>query len=493
MIDLNLPAGRDGKPRSWLMFFLRPVVLGPVTLFLLIIVAGLAYRSSRSAGIPLIDEIVDRETEGRIDIEPDENAFTFYERAFGLIPATLDEEAIAEAVDALGAGEVEWDAVSPAAKKSLEMCEAVLAEWQLGTELERGVQIQPADLQIWDLIEVQKSRTIICLALLKSAQCLDEDQSEEAWQWLRALFRFSRHIGNSGRFISRMVGDSCHAMLSKQFIGWASHKSVTTEHLQTAFIELQVINALTASCSVNVKAEYFSYMNLLSSPETVHEYFLGEHSFWGDPDWNVPEPLVGSHLFLNAEPQLSQLLLRHLFANHLSQCDLPRRERNVAGTSRIPLFLPTGKETPPLMNVSTLNDAMMRSMMAQHFIPSSIQILKMIDRGQARQAAYELCLTVEIFRRMHGEYPESLEALVPEILDRVPPDLFGSGPAERMLMIRRDVQVPEEPTEEEAELPRPGLIIYSRGVNGTDDGGDIARQTEDIGIRIPISSAPDLN
>ena len=180
MIDLNLPAGRDGKPRSWLMFFLRPAVLVPVTLFLLIIVAGLAYRSSRLAGIPPIDEIVDRETEGRIDIEPDENAFTFYERAFGLIPATLDEEAIAEAVDAFGTGEVGWDAVSPTAKKSLEMCEAVLTEWQLGTELERGVQIQPADLDIWDMIETQKSRTISRLALLQSAQCLHEGKPEGA-------------------------------------------------------------------------------------------------------------------------------------------------------------------------------------------------------------------------------------------------------------------------------------------------------------------------
>ena len=131
--------------------------------------------------------------------------------------------------------------------------------------------------------------------------------------------------------------------------------------------------------------------------------------------------------------------------------------------------------------------------MTLYLLPSSIHALNALDREQARQSAYELCLTVEIFRRVHGEYPETLEALVPEILDRVPPDLFGSGPAERMLMIRRDVQVPEEPTEEEAALPRPGLIIYSRGVNGTDDGGDIARQTEDIGIRIPISSAPDLN
>lgn len=491
MTDSNHPGKSGGRPRLWLGFRFRPVILIPMTLSFLIVGAALAYRSSRLAGIPPIDEIVDRETEGRIDLESDQNAFTFYERAYGLIPATLNEKAVAKALDGLGAGEVEWAAVSPAAKKSLEMCEAVLAEWKLGTELERGIEVQPADLQIWDMVGVQESRTVSRLALLKSAQCLHEDQPEKAWQWLRALFRFSRHTGNSGRFISRLVGATCHAMASEQFSEWASHKSVTTEHLQIALIELREINKLTASCSVNVKAEYFSYMNLLSSREGVREYFLDAHFFWNDSEWNVPEPFVGSHLYLNAEPQLSQVLLRHVFANHLSQCDLPRREREFAEMSRIPLFLPSGKEKPSLMDVSILDKAVMRSMMAQHLFPSSFNILTTSDREQALQKAYELCLSVEIFRRMHGEYPESLDALVPQVLDQVPRDLFGSKPAERMLMIL--VQVPEEPIEEETTLPGPGLIIYSRADNGTDDGGDIDGQTEDIGIRIPIDSAADLN
>jgi hypothetical protein len=131
--------------------------------------------------------------------------------------------------------------------------------------------------------------------------------------------------------------------------------------------------------------------------------------------------------------------------------------------------------------------------MSLSLLPSSIHALNALDREQARQAAYELCVTVELFRRMHGEYPESLETLVPEFLDEVPRDLYGSDPAKRMLMIIREAQVQEEPAEEEAPLPLPGLIIYSRASNGTDDGGDIARQTEDIGIRIPISSALNLN
>lgn len=489
MTDSNHPAKPGGKPRSWLMFFLRPVILIPTTLAVLFVGVALAYRSSRLAGIPPIDEIVDRETEGRIDIKPAQNAFTFYERAFRLIPATLDEEAVAKAVDALGTGEVEWDTVSPAAKRSLEKCEAVLAEWKLGTELEKGVEIQPADLEMWYMVETRKSRTISRLALLQSAQCLHEGNPEESWQWLRASFRFSRHLGNPGTLITRVIGAALHAMAREHFITWATHETVTTKHLQAALIDLREINKLTAVFSVILKAEYLTYMRVLSSKERVREYF----SYGKRPLKDIPEPLIGGYLFLIAEPQLCQVLTRHVFANHLSQCDLPRWERNIVRVPRVSLFLPTGRETPMLMDPGILGDAVMRSWMTAYLLPQSIHVLNALDREQARQAAYELCLTVEIFRRMHGEYPESLEALVPEFLDQLPRDLFGSKPAERMLMIRREAKVLEESSEENAAPPMPGLIIYSRSGNGTDDGGDIARQTEDIGIRIPISSVRKSN
>ena len=492
MTDFNYPAEPGSKPRSWLMFFLRPAILIPMTLAVLFVGAALTYRSSRLAGIPPIDEIVDRETEGRIDIE--QNAFTFYERAFGLLtPATLRDEAIWNAVDPLmGTGEAEWVDVFPAAKSSLEKCEAVLAKWKRGTELERGVRIQPADQDFWDVIDLQKIRTISHLALLKSAQCLHERKPEEAWQWLRAMFRFSRHLGNPGPWITRLLGCSVHAMANEQLIAWASHESVTAEQLQTALAELREINELTAAFSVNLKADYLTYSKFFSSPEMIRKYFRDECPLWDDPALNIPEAFHDGYLFLNAEPKLCEVLLRHVFANHLSQCDLPRWERKIAGT-RLPLFLPTGKEKPPLMDVGVLNDVLMRSIMAQHHFPMSVKLLESIDREQARQTAYELCLTVELFRRQHGEYPESLEALVPEFLDQVPRDPFGSKPTERMLMIRREPKLQEELLKENARHSLPGLIIYSRDTNGTDDGGYFGNLIEDHGIRIPISSAQKMN
>jgi hypothetical protein len=282
------------------------------------------------------------------------------------------------------------------------MCEAVLTEWKLGTELEQGVRIQPADLSIWNMFETREAPTITRLALLQSAQCLHEGNPEEAWQWLRALFRFTRHLGNPGSLMTRFTGAALHAMARDHFITWATHETVTTEHLQAALIELREINELTAAYSVNLKAEYFAYANLLSSKESIREYF----SYDRNPLDDIPKPLIAGYLFLNAEPQLCQVLLRHVFANHLSQCDLPRWERKIAGT-RLPLFLPTGKETPPLMDADTLNDLLMRSVMARHLIPSLSANLGWSDREQARQAAYELGRN----RRSSGRFGRAWESV----------------------------------------------------------------------------------
>ena len=62
-----------------------------------------------------------------------------------------------------------------------------------------------------------------------------------------------------------------------------------------------------------------------------------------------------------------------------------------------------------------------------------------------------------------------------------------------MLMTRREAEVPEEPLNGDSPPSVPSLVIYGRGTNGADDGGDVARQTADIGIKIPINSGRDLN
>ena len=112
----------------------------------------------------------------------------------------------------------------------------------------------------------------------------------------------------------------------------------------------------------------------------------------------------------------------------------------------------------------------------------------MTDREQIHQTVLELSLTTELFRRKHGRYPETLAALVPGFIDEIPRDLYGTAPGEKILMARREAEDVETGSEKEDFYSGPGLVIYSRGQNGIDDGGELRR--DDIGLKIPVSPAP---
>lgn len=468
------------QPRRWFAFFLHPAFLAVVSLFLFLAVAAFTYRSTRFTGIPPIGEIVDRETEGRIDIKADDNAFTYYERAWNQLPATLDDEALTDAIKLLEAGG-NTSEVTSAARIALDNCEATLAEWKRGTECERGVRVQPADAEWYDLIGAQESGTIRRLVIIKAALLLHEEgKADKAWTWLRALFRSSRHLGNPGPSMDRVIGTVFHTMGSKALVRWAANERVTASHLKIAIRELDTIHQMTVRNSVVLKHDYLTTSRFLSQPSQLRETHINYREI-------VPDGLKsvsGIYLFLNAEPDLADLLLRHVFANSLSQSDLPRRDRVLAGT-RCPMFEPTGFEYPPLMDPRSLDNVLARSKLALSMSPPTHEPA-ITDREETRQNALVLCLNAELFRRTHGRYPTKLEDLVPEFIDQIPPDPYGSTSDERMLMTYRKTSDAKGDPETKDRYSGPGLIIYSRGENGIDDGG--VPRSGDPGLKIPFDT-----
>ncbi len=80
----------------------------------------------------------------------------------------------------------------------------------------------------------------------------------------------------------------------------------------------------------------------------------------------------------------------------------------------------------------------------------------------------ETALALAAYRARHGNYPEKLDALVPELLPKLPADLFAPG---KTLIYRREGD---------------GYVLYSVYKDGVDDGGD-KRKLDllmDLGFRI---------
>lgn len=477
----QLPSGPavddPDRPRSPLMLLFRPMVLIPVSLVLLAALAPVIYRSTRFTGIPAIEEIVQKDDLRQV-VKDEDNAYTFYKSAVAMLPATsLD---LGVGMQALRERR-SWAAVPGPVKDYLSSTETAMAEWRLGTERDRAVYLDVATASFSSLIPVtQDLRQFARLAVLQSLKDLEEGETGQAWQWLRAMLRSSRHTGQRGFIIERLVGVAIHKMAADALAVWATHEKVTEADLQMALTEIREIDKLTVSHSTALKAEYLTGVNSISRSGAFDD--LARMGGIG-----IPKQAAGAYMFINGEPQLSCLLYRHVFANYLSQCDRPRYDRQYV-SGRFDLFLPTGKETPKLMAPAKLEAAVDRSILARMLLPAVATCITAFDLERARQTALELAIQMEIFRRRHGTYPAALADLVPELIPEVPRDLMGADPSERMLMVKRDFDSeaapPGAPAAEQAR-PAEGLVIYSRGREPGDDGGSI-EGSRDVGVRIPL-------
>jgi hypothetical protein len=96
-------------------------------------------------------------------------------------------------------------------------------------------------------------------------------------------------------------------------------------------------------------------------------------------------------------------------------------------------------------------------------LPALGNAVKKFARAQSSVDLARVAIALERYRLAHGEYPESLDALAPQFVAKVPHDVIGgqssqgSGSAGRPLHYRRtsDGQ----------------FVLYSVGWNETDDGG----------------------
>lgn len=103
-----------------------------------------------------------------------------------------------------------------------------------------------------------------------------------------------------------------------------------------------------------------------------------------------------------------------------------------------------------------------------------------MQREASRRAAVSLLLACQFHHRLHGDWPAKVEDLVPNILAEPPTDPLGNSG--ELMRLKRDGD---------------DLVIYSVGLNGVDDSGNIGdaagadrNEAPDQGVRAkrPTSS-----
>jgi hypothetical protein len=106
--------------------------------------------------------------------------------------------------------------------------------------------------------------------------------------------------------------------------------------------------------------------------------------------------------------------------------------------------------------VSSSTDQPWYRFMASLVGPGNLRILQLSVRAEAQRLAMLAAIAAERYRLKHGDWPVSLDVLVPEFLDAVPLDPFDQQPI-------RYARIAE------------GIKVWSIGEDFVDNGGDVRR------------------
>lgn len=105
--------------------------------------------------------------------------------------------------------------------------------------------------------------------------------------------------------------------------------------------------------------------------------------------------------------------------------------------------------------------------LARLLVPAHQKVIEAADRGLAELRCALVMLAAERYRRAHGRWPANLEALTPQFLDKVCEDPFDGKPLRLRAMAD-------------------GIVIYSVGLDGADDGGKLSKNPMDKGTDLGI-------
>lgn len=448
----------EARPSRWL-WWLQPKVALPLTLFVLLVLSPFLYRAYRIAEVPDIDEPFDLEAFGSVEIAPAENAMTHYALAVKMLHQPT-HFSFGDEMDKFRADG--WPAASANLRKWLDDNQPALAEWRKGTVLERSQEVALKNCTWSTLLPVtQECRQLAELARLQAERCLHEGDSRQAWVWLNAALRSSRHVQQHGVLIQRLVGSAIQSLTAEGIVRWSAHSDVAIDHLRNAISDVNAADQMTPPISDTLKADYVTWCNQLRA----------EDELWEVAAMDSPEDarVMRFRLWWLGEPERSQRVMRHAYQNVLAEIDKLPRDRTPTTPGFSKLFdLPAGpngqlagRDVEKLIGTSHLAAAV---------VPGFEQLDESTRLESARRVALPAAIGCQIYRRLHGDWPTRLEELVPDILPDAPIDPLGK--VGDLLRLKRDGD---------------DLIIYSVGPNGVDDGAQIDLSTSpllDVGFRL---------
>ena len=439
---------------AWWKLWHWPISIGTAIIALVLLALSFGVRMYFLSLVPVMAEPFDMAAFAKDDIPPEENAFTDYRRAFEMYAQMNSDPSGA----ALADFEVDlhdgWSAADEATRAWLEANRAALVVWKRGTEKERALHRTPGSPDISTFADmIVEQRAFLRLARLEQMRCQHEGKFDGAWEMIRAAYRSGGHASSRGVAIEAMIGIALHLTATVGMAHWAEQPSVTSDQLQSAMKQVRSDFALYDAESSALKAEYLYMRSAIRQPTWPDEIGAGLGGLFANE--SIPISIRSVLLRMVGEPDVTLQISRQVLANHLREIDKPpAQRRKLVQYKKLKLFDvdPTAIRTTGELDPAALD----RAMTSFLFTPSISVGMLMLDgphqRTRGRQAALEVMFAAQAYQRDEGEFPKTLDPLVPKYLDAVPLD--PCDPAGGPLRYRRN-----EATQ---------AVVWSVGEDGVD-------------------------
>ena len=290
------------------------------------------------------------------------------------------------------------------------------------------------------------------ISSLHASAALELGKADAAFDDLRVIHRLAEAAGHEPTLVAAMIGVALHGLELQAFWeGWIAARWSDSQwlELQEHFASVNLLASIESAMNTGERAGFNYIMENSSNRDLVNLFSLrGGATKW----WETLRDRA-----VELQVRLAPRSWRHanlLFYNRLlDESVVPSVDARGLRVSVKKCEEFNAKLSEALIQHRN------KYLFAAMAIPNFGKATQTTARNQTAVNQASIVCALERYRRNHGGYPSSLEALAPQWIKRVPHDLITGEP----LKYRR--------------TPDGKFLLYSVGWNGRDDGGvsDAAR------------------
>jgi hypothetical protein len=303
---------------------------------------------------------------------------------------------------------------------------------------------------------VQNTRDAGRSLSLRAMWHLGEGRPMEAWEDLLAIHRLSHLVSQGCTLVEQLVAIALSGIACDGTVTFLDQARLTTDQAR------QVERDLSGLPNFAVMARSLNQGERLMALDAFVRIGSGggAEMFSGI---NGGDNAGSSFNIVSVDWNLVLRETNRWYDRLVAAAELPDREARAAAFAKIDAdveVLQAESRAPKRLLAAVVSrqqrSRVVSGIMLSLFLPALNAAIEAEDRQNTALELTRLAAALALYRAAHGAYPESLDELVPDIIERLPVDVLSGKP----FVYKRSEE---------------GYLLYGIGANGTDEGGSNER------------------